>query len=222
MQMLFGAMLVNALHAALEDRIVAFNRIRGDFAPNVFVALVVHRFMAGEVLAHLIVPATFVGIDRGFMVHIGADDCGNLGYRMRVDLEAASCATALNKREHDVPEGNAGLLAALGSERILADESFVGFYSLASAAHGRHQAALPHGFADAMGKEPCRLVCDAQGAVKLMRANALLGRRQQKERLKPHVQFDMAAFHDAFGRDGKVFPATLGLAAIDAGLFGNE
>jgi len=41
--MLFGAMLVGAIHAALEDREHTFNRIRRDqfvaFATGIFVAL---------------------------------------------------------------------------------------------------------------------------------------------------------------------------------------
>jgi hypothetical protein len=36
-QMLFGAMLIDALHAALEDGIETFNRVRVDLAANVFV-----------------------------------------------------------------------------------------------------------------------------------------------------------------------------------------
>ena len=40
MKMLFAAMLVDTLHSALEDRIVAFHRIGVDFAAHVLVALV--------------------------------------------------------------------------------------------------------------------------------------------------------------------------------------
>src|SRR5882724_10984717 len=98
MQMLFAAMLVHAFHAALEDRIVAFNRVGGDggrddlglaigaglvgnFVPvaDIFVLAVVHGVVAGEVLANLIVPFAFVGIDRGFFVHVGADNRSNFG-----------------------------------------------------------------------------------------------------------------------------------------------
>jgi hypothetical protein len=74
-------MLIDALHSSLEDRIVALNRVGSDIAANIFIALVVHGVVAGEVLAHFVVPATFVGIDRGFAVHVGADDIGNFGKR---------------------------------------------------------------------------------------------------------------------------------------------
>ena len=56
-------MLVDAFHAALEDRIVAFNRVGGDLAANVFLGAVVHGVMAHEVRAKLAVPAAFVRVD---------------------------------------------------------------------------------------------------------------------------------------------------------------
>jgi hypothetical protein len=36
-----GNELLDALHAALENRVVAFNSVRGDFAANVFVTSMV-------------------------------------------------------------------------------------------------------------------------------------------------------------------------------------
>jgi hypothetical protein len=35
--MLFSAMLINALHAALEDAVVVLDRVGGDVAANVFI-----------------------------------------------------------------------------------------------------------------------------------------------------------------------------------------
>jgi hypothetical protein len=66
-------MLVNALHAALEDRIEAFDRIGMDYIvvavreflgvgiANVFLPTVVDRIVAQEVLADFFVPTGFVG-----------------------------------------------------------------------------------------------------------------------------------------------------------------
>jgi hypothetical protein len=53
-------MLIDALHAALEDRIVTLNRVRGDVTTILFSA-VVHRFMAGEVAAYFHVVASLIG-----------------------------------------------------------------------------------------------------------------------------------------------------------------
>ena len=87
---------------------------------------------------------------------------------------------------------------------------------------GGQQAASAHCFADAMRQEPSGFVRDAQGAMELMRADALLAGRHQEESLKPDVQLDMAAFHDALGSHAEVLAAFPGAAAIDAGLLGRE
>src|SRR5260370_37427679 len=106
-------MLVNAFYAAFEDRIVTFNRVRGDDRAllaigeaeygriaHVLIAFVVHGVMAGEVLANLIVPAALIGIDRGFVVHIGAHNLVNLGHRTRVDMEATGGTATRDERPH--------------------------------------------------------------------------------------------------------------------------
>ena len=45
-QMLFGAVLVGAAHPALEDREIAFDRVGGHVAANVFVGGVFHGLVA--------------------------------------------------------------------------------------------------------------------------------------------------------------------------------
>src|ERR1700735_668047 len=65
-QMLFGAMLVDALHAALEDRIVALNRVRADVSPSIFISTMVDRIVAQKVSADLLIPAALIGVDDGF------------------------------------------------------------------------------------------------------------------------------------------------------------
>src|SRR5260370_16533993 len=128
--------------------------------------------MAGKVPANLIVPTALIGIDCGFVVHIGAHNLSNLGHRMRVDMEATGRAAAFNERENDVAEGNPGLLAALGRESILADESLVRFHDLARAAH-RPKPASAHCLTDAMHHEPHALIAHLNGPAPLIRAATL-------------------------------------------------
>lgn len=99
---------------------------------------------------------------------------------------------------------------------------FVGFDNRTFAAHWCNKAASAHCFTDAMRQEPCSFIGYAQGAVQLMRANALLGRRHEVESLKPDMQFDMAGLHDALGRHAEVLAAVLLAATIDTGLLGSE
>ena len=101
-------------------------------------------------------------------------------------------------------------------------ESLVNFDRLAAATHRGEQDPRPHRFANAMGEEPSGFVRNAQGPVELMGADALLAGGHQVERLKPDVQLDMAAFHDALGRHAEVLAAFPGAAAIDAGLLSRE
>src|SRR5208282_220723 len=63
-QMLLATVLVDALHAALEDRVVALNRIGADYPfaliANVFIVAVLDSFVAGKPLAYIIVVARFI------------------------------------------------------------------------------------------------------------------------------------------------------------------
>src|SRR4030081_1935560 len=116
---------------------------------------------------------------------------------MRFDMEAARRTAAFNQRQNDIAEGDAGLLAALRRKGILADESFVGFYRLASAAHGR-KAASAQRFAKAMHHKPARLIADAKRAMDLMGRYAFLGSGEQEQRGKPFGQRDFAALENGF------------------------
>src|SRR3981081_1589229 len=96
MQMLLFAMLVDAFHAALEDRIVAANRVRGDITPDVFLDAMVHRFMARKLFANRLVELRFIGHQRGFAGNVSAQDWHHLSNRSVVNVEAADRSAAPN------------------------------------------------------------------------------------------------------------------------------
>ncbi len=77
--MLFAAVLVDALHAPLEDPEVAFNRIRGHVAPCVFLFRVIDPFMGGKLFARLSVVVRLVGlqpaIERNVLKLLLANSC---------------------------------------------------------------------------------------------------------------------------------------------------
>jgi hypothetical protein len=58
-QVLLGAMLIDALHASLEDRIVAFNRVGGDIAANVLIGAVGDGLVAFELAADFLIDVGF-------------------------------------------------------------------------------------------------------------------------------------------------------------------
>src|SRR5262245_33091044 len=68
-KVLLAAMLVDALHAALEDREITLDRVRGDGAAHVFLGGVVDRFVASEILVEAAMPTRFIGHDGGFALN---------------------------------------------------------------------------------------------------------------------------------------------------------
>ena len=70
----FATVLIYALHAALEDAVIAFNGIRVDIAAHIFIGLVANALMTRKVSAKRELVATFVGHYRGFLGDVGLDD----------------------------------------------------------------------------------------------------------------------------------------------------
>jgi hypothetical protein len=99
--MALAAVLIDALHAALEDGIVAFDSVGGDhlstFVAAVFVIGVVHAVMAGvvTVFVEVLIPARSVGHDGGFFRDVGANDWHESADSGSVHMPATSRATAL-------------------------------------------------------------------------------------------------------------------------------
>ena len=98
---------------------------------------------------------------------------------------------------------------------ILSDAQLKHFHDLASTTHGgKVQAALAHGFHNAVVEEPSRVVLAAQSAVKLVGGKAFLGGSAQPERHCPLGELGVAAFHNRASHHGKVAAAFLFGAAV--------
>jgi len=100
-----------------------------------------------------------------------------------------------------------GSLAAIGLVR---------FHYLTLAAHGREDAAGFHRLTDTVRHEPCSLERDAQRAVKLVGADALLAGRDQEDRLKPQVHGDVRGLEDGPDLHGEGLPAGVALVGAKA------
>ena len=66
-KVLFAAMLIDALHAALENRIIAFDGIGVDDATHIFVSRMVDGLMHPIFVAKLIVGGQFIAHYKGFL-----------------------------------------------------------------------------------------------------------------------------------------------------------
>ena len=75
-RMLFLAMLIDALHAALEDRIVTLDDVGVDDATHPFVSRMVDGLMHPIFVAKLVVGSQFVAQHESFFRDIGADQSG--------------------------------------------------------------------------------------------------------------------------------------------------
>ena len=103
------------------------------------------------------------------------------------------------------------LVAALAARAALlaADEGFVRLDRVASrAAAQRAERAVAHRLADTVAQEPRALDRDAEHAVELVAADALLGSAQQMDGLEPLVQRDLALLEDRADLDGELLPAS--------------
>lgn len=76
MQVAFIAVLIDALHAALEDAVEAFNRVRVSGATHVFFRDVVDALVLGELLAQLDVELGFIRLERALRLDVLGEDRG--------------------------------------------------------------------------------------------------------------------------------------------------
>ena len=86
--MFFAAMLVHAMHPALEDRKEIFGGVSMHVAANVFLLFVVHSVMPRELAANFVIIGAFVGHHGWFACKIGADDRRNVGNASAFHMEA--------------------------------------------------------------------------------------------------------------------------------------
>ena len=73
-QVRFATVLIDALHAALEDRKVAFDCVGMGSAARPFVIAVVDGFVAGKLFAKAGVQVAFVGAQMGFAAGVADHD----------------------------------------------------------------------------------------------------------------------------------------------------
>jgi hypothetical protein len=131
-----------------------------------------HRLVRGELLVQAPVAVALVGHDVGLALDLVADDALQGGALEVVHLPGARLALARHQREHrDLAA--ARHRAARRAGPLAANERLVGLDDAADlAAVGRR--VLLHRLPAAVAHEPRGLVLDLQGAVELVRRDALL------------------------------------------------
>lgn len=218
-QMMLRAMLVDADHAALENAVVAFDRVGVDEAiSDVFASTVAGEVVPGKALAEGGILHRFVGHDVGGGRDVRFDDREQIGASGATDMEAtdnrASRAT-LN-------QGQNGVFVAIPATDFhvgfVADEGFVDFDDAALATHRAIKAKGFHRFTDAMGHEPTAGHAAAESPLKLAGADPFLAGSHQVDGLQPKAHRDMAALENSPHADSEGLAARV--AFIEAGAGG--
>jgi hypothetical protein len=113
MQMLLRAMLIDALHAALENAVEALNRVRNSDVRRL--ARILKLTMVDSLMVFLLAtnfPVTvgFVRHQVAFPADIFPQDRRAIGNGRAVNVEATGRTAALNQRKHNALMRAAGLL----------------------------------------------------------------------------------------------------------------
>lgn len=228
-QMLLGAMLIGAAHAALEHRKVILNGVRVNdvaaFISDVFPSRVLGSAVIGEDPTHAPIEAAFVGVESAFAGNVFSHERSDINLVSLDDMEGTNRTAAFDQAKDSALV--AGPRLALQKRQTLARwrrrlvgrltiVRFVGFHDLTVAAK-RAKVAFTHRFANAVRDKPCGFQGHAKGAVKLVARDAFLGRRHKKDRLQPMVQLHMAGFKDGADFDGEGLAALVALVSANAG-----
>lgn len=212
MQVLLAAVLVDALHAALEHGEVALNRVRVDDAANVLLGAVSGHLMVGKGSADFRVDAGLVRVEARFLDDVGLDNGSD---RLGLDVihhdvtDLTSVAVKKGQHLHVVVIG-----ALFRGAGLAADEGLVSFDGARGAGHAvdpahRSKRAVAHGLADTVREEPRALIGDAKRPVDLVAADALLRGTQEVDGLEHLVERDMGALKYGADLDGELLAALL-------------
>ncbi len=202
-QVVMGAVLIDALHAALEHGEKALHGVGVELRilrADVFLPAVVYNVVPGELPAKQGVVGSLIGHEMCFARKVLEDDRGDGRNLHVVHYEATGLpALAVNEGQDFVfvVEATATLLTLRLDGLVMADIGFVGFHVAATLTELEEvELVAAHGFADAVRHEPRALEADPERAVKLVAAHALLAAGDQEDGLEPDVERDMAGFED--------------------------
>lgn len=195
-------MLIDTFHAAFEDRKEVFDCLRMHLATSPFFIVMINSFVSDKFAPRSDVARPLVSHQLALGISVLFERSPQLIGRRVVDRHGASPAATLDQGEDchfvTVPALYPAALireVPLRAPALLDDEGFVRLYRLALAAD-RAAVVFVHALADAVFKEPCRLVIDVEGAVQLVRRETLFRSRHEPEGEKPLVQRAMATVED--------------------------
>src|ERR1700686_3029435 len=100
--MLFGAMLIDAFHAAFENAVITLQRVSVHVTTAVFSSAMINEFVAPAGFSFMCIMASFVGHNGGFFRDVGAKNWNQMCGCSASNMKAANLAAALDKRKNSV------------------------------------------------------------------------------------------------------------------------
>lgn len=126
MKVLFTAVLIDALHAALEDAEIAFKCVCMHVSTNILTFAVSGEVMLCKLRTYLAILLGFVGVDDCLFSNVLAQDRQQSGSLHVLDSEGFRLAAfSVNQRQHSILMSISA--RALSLPVLVADESLVNF-----------------------------------------------------------------------------------------------
>ena len=201
------------MFARNTNRERAFDGVRVGVAPDVFAATVIDGPVVGELPAERLVEAGAVGHQNAVPVRV-FQRALHFGLAEVLDRDRLRPTAALDDG-HDLALASAPALVVHEDALRVAHEGLIDLQDLSGAAE-RLNGAVRHRLADAVRHEPSGLDGHAQDAGELVGTEALLGRADERDGLKPHVQGHVGLFEDGPDLDGELLAAVAALLQADA------
>ena len=209
-KVLFPTMLINTLHAGLEDAGLAFHGVAVDASilkVHILAATVACGAVGAEELTNVATAAVFIGHNARFLgdvLHNQRHESLRVYIVNHHSASLAAIAVDQSKILHLVMES-----AALRNALKLAYESLVHLYVAAITAK-RGYVVRAHSLADTMRHKRSGFQSSAKNAVQLIAGNALLAASDRVHCLQPKAHRNLAVFEDGADLHSK------GLAALVA------
>ncbi len=217
-QMGLRAVLVDALHAALEHAVKAFNGVCVNVAAHILFGAMCGEGVASKVRAYPRILASFVGHDEGGFRHMRLDDRHEGCWACAVHVEGNHPRAFRGRRS--TKESTTFLWRkprATTAPFFVPMKGFVDFNNGAFSTKHIRQSAARHRLAQSMAHEPCAFDRQAKNTCELVGTDAFLAGAHQERSLKPHVQLDVAAFKHRADRHAALLAAGVALIQARAG-----
>ena len=203
LKMLRAAMLIHAIHAALEDAEKSFNRVSVHVATYVSFALwftvscvadIAQGFDTGRAICHKMRVFRHLGLE-GFQLERSGCNV--------VDVKGADMSIALNKGKHSFFVGMATAFLVPGLRPIKVSSASI----VPLPTTKQTSAVRLHRFSQTVCHEPCGFVGHAKHALDLFTADTLFARCHQRCCEQPFIQRNLAALKNCSDRYSKLITA---------------